>query len=96
MRSPRPCATASEGDWIAIERGGGIVAALGSAADACAALLDRLVDDESEIVTVVVGSDARPADNARIEAHLKLAHAHVESEFHEGGQPLYPYLVGVE
>lgn len=90
------CGPINQGDWIAIERGGGIVAALGSAADACAALLDRLVDDDSEIVTVVVGSDARPADNARIEAHLKLAHPHVESEFHEGGQPLYPYLVGVE
>lgn len=90
------CGPINQGDWIAIERGGGIVAALGSAADACAALLDRLVDDESEIVTVVVGSDARPADNARIEAHLKLAHPHVETEFHEGGQPLYPYLVGVE
>jgi DAK2 domain fusion protein YloV len=90
------CGPINQGDWIAIERGGGIVAALGSAADACTALLDRLVEDESEIVTVVVGSDARPADNARIEAHLKLAHPHVESEFHEGGQPLYPYLVGVE
>ncbi len=90
------CGPIRQGDWIAIERGGGIVAALPSAADACAALLDRLVDDDAEIVTVVVGAQARAGDNSRIEEHLKLAHPHVEAEFHEGGQPLYPYLVGVE
>lgn len=90
------CGPIREGDWIAIERGGGIVAAVSSAADACAALLDRIVDDDAEIVTVVVGSDARATDNTRIEKHLKMAHPHVEVEFHEGGQPLYPYLVGVE
>jgi uncharacterized protein len=47
-------------------------------------------------VTVIVGSDARPGDTARIQEHLALAHPEVESEFHDGGQPLYPYLVGVE
>ncbi len=94
--SQAECGPIREGDWIAIERGGGIVAALATAAEACAALLDRLVDDDAEIVTVVVGTEARAIDNARIEAHLKLAHPHVEAEFHEGGQPLYPYLVGVE
>jgi hypothetical protein len=90
------CGPIREGDWIAIERGGGVIATRASAADACAALLDRLVDDDAEIVTVVVGADARALDNGRIEQHLKLAHPHVEAEFHEGGQPLYPYLVGVE
>ena len=94
--SQAECGPICEGDWIAIERGGGIVAAVGSAAEACAALLDRLVDDDAEIVTVVVGAEARSQDNARIEQHLKLAHPHVDVEFHEGGQPLYPYLVGVE
>jgi uncharacterized protein len=94
--SQAECGAIREGDWIAIERGGGIVAAVGSAAEACSVLLDRLVDDDAEIVTVVVGADARAHDNARIEQHLKLAHPHVDVEFHEGGQPLYPYLVGVE
>jgi hypothetical protein len=59
-------------------------------------LLERLVDDESEIVTVLVGADAQSADTARIREHLALAHPEVEAEFHDGGQPLYPYLVGVE
>jgi DAK2 domain fusion protein YloV len=90
------CGPVREGEWLAIARDGGIVATAGDAVSACTALLDRLVDEDSEIVTVVVGADAKPPDTARIREHLKLAHPQVECECHEGDQPLYPYLVGVE
>ncbi len=90
------CGPISEGDWIAIERGGGIVAAVATPSEACSALLDRIVDGDAELVTVLLGADAKAADNDRIEHHLKVVHPHVEVEFHDGGQPLYPYLVGVE
>lgn len=94
--SQAECGPIREGDWLAIARDGGIVAARPTTADACAALLDVLVDDDSELVTVLLGSDARSADSERIRQHLKLAHPQVEVEFHEGDQPLYPYLIGVE
>ena len=45
---------------------------------------------------IVVGADADPADAARITEHVELHHPDVEIEIHEGGQPLYPFLVGVE
>jgi hypothetical protein len=83
------------GDWIAID-GFGICAATTDPVAAVTALLERLVDDESEIVTVLLGAEAQAADTARIREHLALAHPEVEAEFHDGGQPLYPYLVGVE
>ena len=86
----------SEGDWIALTRDGGIVAAVATPADAVCTLLGHLVDDESEIVTVLVGSDAPAAETQRIREHIELRFPHVEVEFHDGGQPLYPYLVGVE
>lgn len=89
------CGPVAQGDWIALDRSG-VCAAVDSPAEAMMILLDRLVDDDSEIVTVLVGADARPADTERVREHLAFAHPHVESEFHEGGQPLYPYLVGVE
>ena len=63
---------------------------------AAIALVDRLVGEDSELVTVLLGSDARPADTARLREHLGLEHGHVEVEVHEGDQPLYPYLIGVE
>ena len=48
------------------------------------------------IVTVLVGCDAPASETARIREHIELQFPHVEVEFHDGGQPLYPYLVGVE
>ncbi|GIU87236.1 MAG: dihydroxyacetone kinase [Acidimicrobiia bacterium] len=90
------CGRIREGDWIALARGEGIVATAGSPAEAVARLLDRLVDEGSEIVTVLVGADAPASETQRVREHVELAFPHVEVEFHDGGQPLYPYLVGVE
>ena len=84
-----------EGDWIALSRDG-IVGATSSPADAVRKLLEHLVDDDSEIVTVLVGCDAPATETQRIREHIEFAFPHVEVEFHDGGQPLYPYLVGVE
>ena len=89
------CGRINEGDWIALTRDG-VCAASTSAADAAIALVDALVDDETELVTVLVGADALPADTERVVEHLGAAHSGVEVELHEGGQPLYPYLIGAE
>jgi dihydroxyacetone kinase-like predicted kinase len=89
------CGPVREGDWIALD-GRGICAAVTSPSEAARALLERLVDDDTEIVTVLVGSDAPAGETARLQEQIALSYPHVEVEFHEGGQPLYPYLVGVE
>jgi len=84
-----------QGDWIALARDG-LVGAAHTPADAVSKLLDVLVDDRSEIVTVLVGCDAPAKDTQRIREHIEYTFPHLEVEFHDGGQPLYPYLVGVE
>jgi DAK2 domain fusion protein YloV len=89
------CGAIHAGDWIALDRDG-IHVVESSPADAAIGLLDRLVDDDSELVTVLVGAEARQGETTRIEEHLALAHPNVEIEFHQGDQPLYPYLIGVE
>lgn len=89
------CGPIKAGDWIAINSHGICIAAP-SAADAAFALVDDLVTEDSEIVTVLVGADARGAETERVREHLGLRHPQVEVEVHEGGQPLYPYLIGVE
>jgi DAK2 domain fusion protein YloV len=93
--SSAECGPIKEGDWLAIGPKG-IGATASSAAGAAFALVDSLVDEDSEIVTVLVGTDARPAEVERVREHLRARHPHVEVEVHEGGQPLYPYLIGVE
>jgi DAK2 domain fusion protein YloV len=89
------CGPIAKGDWIAVTRDGICVAAR-SAAEAAMGLVDALVDDESELVTVLLGADARASDATKLREHLGLEHPHVEVEVHEGDQPLYPFLIGVE
>jgi DAK2 domain fusion protein YloV len=89
------CGPIRKGDWIAIGPEG-VCIATDSAAEAAFALVDALVTDDSEIVTVLVGANARPAETQRVREHLAFAHPTVEFEVHDGGQPLYPYLIGVE
>jgi DAK2 domain fusion protein YloV len=89
------CGPIAAGDWIAITRDG-VSAAAKSAADAVISLVDRLIDDDAELVTVVVGAEAERGETDRITSHIEAAHPDVEIELHQGDQPLYPYLVGVE
>lgn len=83
-------------DWIGISRGEGIVAVAGTLDGALVALLERLVTDASEIVTVVEGRDATPRHTEIVHAWLDEHRPNVQVEVHRGGQPLYPYLFGVE
>jgi dihydroxyacetone kinase-like predicted kinase len=83
------------GDYLGIARHG-IAAVDGSLAGATTKLLDTLVAGDHELVTLIAGADATPADTALIEAWLAQHHPDVTAEVHHGGQPLYAYYVGVE
>jgi dihydroxyacetone kinase-like predicted kinase len=63
---------------------------------ACEALLAALVEPGHEIVTVIEGEGATPACTRHIEVWLQDNRAGVTAEIHHGGQPLYPYLFGIE
>ncbi len=86
----------AEGDWIGIVRGDGIVAISGGLLGAAQQLLDHLVTPGREIVTIVEGADATGANTDALRDWLGEHHAEVQVEVHRGGQPLYPYLFGVE
>ena len=86
----------AEGDFIALVGGEGIVAVGASADDAAVGLLDRLVGDAHEIVTIIEGEGATAGSTRRITEWLSEHRPDVQAEVHHGGQPLYPYLVGVE
>ncbi len=83
------------GDWIGLSRRG-IEVVAGNAADAATRLLDRLLTEGSEIVTIIEGLGAKPADTRRVTEWLTEQRPGLAVELHHGGQPLYPYLVAVE
>jgi uncharacterized protein len=84
------------GDWIGIVKGEGIAAVAGDVITAAQRLLEQLIGDDGELLTIITGADADPATIAAIEGWLADEHADLQIEIHRGGQPLYPYLFGVE
>jgi DAK2 domain fusion protein YloV len=83
------------GDFIGISRDG--VVAIADNPVVCARLLlSRLLDETHELVTLIEGEGARAADTRRIQEWLSEEYPDVALEVHLGGQPLYPYLLGIE
>ncbi|MGI8759410.1 MAG: DAK2 domain-containing protein [Acidimicrobiales bacterium] len=85
----------SEGDWLGIGPAG-ILAVEGSAAAAAIGLLDALVEADHELVIVIEGEDATAGDTTQITGWLAEHRPGLDVEVHHGGQPLYPYLIGIE
>jgi dihydroxyacetone kinase-like predicted kinase len=86
----------TKGDWIGLMRGDGIVSVSGSLDGAACGLLDQLIVPGREIVTVITGSDATSGHTDALLAWISEHRPDVQVEVHRGGQPLYPYLFGVE
>ena len=84
------------GDWIGLVRGDGIVSVSGSLDGAACALLDHLITPGREIVTVITGRDSSAGHTDALLAWIVGHRPDVQVEVHRGGQPLYPYLFGVE
>ena len=89
-------AQVAEGDWIGLVKGDGIVSVAKTPLEAAINLLDEIVDDDAEIMTVVVGADADSLVTDQLTGWLADHHGAIDVEVHQGGQSLYPYLFGVE
>ena len=85
----------SVGDWIGLSREG-ILAIAATLPEAACRLLELLVTEDHDLVTIIEGDGSSAATTRRITEWLKAERPHVETEVHPGGQPLYPYLFGIE
>ncbi|HIV81215.1 MAG TPA: DAK2 domain-containing protein, partial [Candidatus Salinicoccus merdavium] len=59
-------------------------------------LIVNMLDDESEIVTIIIGDEGSQDEAGPIIEKLKDTYDEVEFEVHDGQQPVYSYLVSVE
>ena len=59
-------------------------------------VLSRLLSAGGELVTLVLGADAEPGLGQRVKGALERDRPEVEVVVIDGGQPVYPLLVGVE
>lgn len=59
-------------------------------------LLESLIDEEDEIVTIIYGEDVTDQEAAEIAEYVESTYDHTEVELYNGKQPLYPYILSVE
>jgi DAK2 domain fusion protein YloV len=83
------------GDWLGLSRDG-IEVVGDTLSDAACRLLELLVGEDHDLVTIIEGEGSGAADTRRITEWLKESRPLVETEVHHGGQPLYPYLFSIE
>ena len=73
------------------------LAAVGKDIDATVLeLLDTMIDDDSELVSVYYGEDITNEQASGIVASIEKKYPDVDVELQEGGQPVYYYIVSVE
>ena len=75
---------------------GKIVKATPSMTEATQFLIDEIVDEDAEIITVIYGEDATEAQVEEVTTYIEEKFEDVEVEVHNGKQPLYPFIFSVE
>lgn len=56
----------------------------------------RLVDADSSLVTIYYGEDVNESEAAVLKVKIEEEYPELEIELHEGGQPVYYYIISVE
>ncbi|RHW50952.1 DAK2 domain-containing protein [Lactobacillus bombicola] len=59
-------------------------------------MIEKMLDEDSEIITVMYGRDSNKEQADQIIAALEAKHGDLEFEVHDGGQPVYNFLISVE
>ena len=87
--------TIKENDIMGMEEGK--ITHLGDEpADVVMELLADMVDDESTMISVFYGSDVTEEQAAELEAEIGEKYPKLDCMVHNGGQPLYYYIISIE
>mgnify|MGYP000471782893 FL=1 len=84
-----------EGNIIGIAEGK-LLSAGENVAEITTDLVEKLVDEDSAIITLFYGEDTSEEDAEALRNELEEKFEDIDVELHYGGQPLYYYLVSVE
>lgn len=59
-------------------------------------MVKQMLDEDSEVVTILVGADGDSATAAAIKSAILDVDDELDVQIYDGGQPVYPYLISVE
>ena len=87
--------TIRKGDYMGIVDGT-IVVTNADQKKAAVEMVGHMLDEDSEIVTIIYGKDGSEQEAQAIKAAVLTLDDELEVEIHAGDQPVYPYLISVE
>lgn len=93
--SSSPIGSIKKGDFIGISNSQ-IAAIDTSLLEVSLKLISSMIDEENEVVTILTGKGISGDEKKELVKKLSEKYPEVEVEVHEGSQPLYPLIVGVE
>lgn len=85
-----------EGDYMGLGDHSALLAVGDSMEKVTLEMIDAMVDDTSELISIYCGEGVSEEDSARIEEKVAQSYPEAEVELHFGGQPVYYYIVSVE
>lgn len=85
----------SEGDIMGIGDAG-ILSVAKDISEATMELIDALVDEDSELISIYYGSDTAQEDAEELAEQIEEKYPDVDVELQNGGQPIYYYVLSVE
>ena len=83
-----------EGDYMSI-REKEIIYTSREKVDAAKKLIDALCDEDTEIITLICGEDAKEEETEELTAYIE-ENFDVDIDVQNGGQPVYSYVIGAE
>ena len=84
-------------DYMAILNSKDIISTHKEKFDALKALLKNMVDEDSSVITVLLGSDlANEEEKEKVEKYIEETYVDCDADVRIGNQPVYSYIVGVE
>lgn len=87
--------TIAEGDYLGIHNGR-IVVSNAAIETTLRELIDSMLKDGGEVVTIVTGEDARQENAETLAAYIAQQYPDAETDIQAGDQPVYHYILSVE
>lgn len=84
-----------QGDYLGIVDGN-IKLSNSDLVTAAVQMVEKMLDEDSEIITIIFGRDSNQEQAEKVGQLLREKHDDLEFEIHNGGQPVYNFLISVE
>lgn len=85
----------NEGDVIGILNGK-LVNAGANLNEVVTKLIDNMIDEDSEFISIFYGNEVSEEDAAKVQEYIKEKYSNLDVNVYFGGQPIYYYIISVE